>query len=306
MIMRERMPFLLVICGAVLWGTTGTAQTFAPETAHPVAVGTIRLAVGGTTLLLLLLLFDWKASSLRGFSWKQALPAVISMACYQPLFFSAVTMTGVAVGTVTAIGSAPILAGILEVVFYRKKQTVRWGIATLLAVAGCIMLFVNSGTVTVRPLGVLFALGAGLSFAVYSLTSKQLMENRSALSVTALVFTGSALLLAPLLFLYDTSWLGQWQGVAVSLHLGVAATSAAYLLFSLGLRRVHSSTAVTLSLAEPLTAAVLGVFLVGESLTAFSWFGMLVLLSGMVVLTSGKKQPENREGNAKTFVKTSE
>ncbi|WP_074600065.1 DMT family transporter [Sediminibacillus halophilus] len=293
--MKDKIPFLLVIGGAMLWGTTGTAQTFAPETAHPVAVGAIRLAVGGITLLLLLLVFDRKGSSLRGFSSKQTLPAVISMACYQPLFFSAVTMTGVAVGTVTAIGSAPILAGILEVVVYRKKQTIRWGIATLLAVSGCILLFVNTGTVTVRPLGVLLAVGAGLSFAVYSLTSKQLMENRSALSVTAVIFTGSALLLAPLLFLFDMTWIMHWQGMAVSLHLGIAATSAAYLLFSLGLRGIHSSTAVTLSLAEPLTAAVLGVFLVGETLTAISWFGMIVLLSGMVVLTVGTQMEKSSE-----------
>ncbi|WP_324777829.1 DMT family transporter [Virgibacillus senegalensis] len=286
MLMKERMPFLLVIGAAILWGTTGTAQTFAPETAHPVAVGAIRLAVGGGTLLLLLLVFGWEIRLWKGIAWRQALPAMISMACYQPLFFSAVTMTGVAVGTVTAIGSAPVLAGLLELVIYRKRQTMRWGIATLMAVAGCLLLFANTGTVTVRPVGVLLALGAGLSFAIYSLASKQLMETHSALSITALVFMGSALLLAPLLFIMDMTWLKEWQGALVGLHLGVAATSAAYLLFSLGLRRIRSSTAVTLSLAEPLTAAMLGVFLVGETLTGLSWLGMLILLSGMVVLTS--------------------
>lgn len=39
-------PFL-ILCAAILWGTTGTAQALAPAAAHPVAIGAARLAVGG-------------------------------------------------------------------------------------------------------------------------------------------------------------------------------------------------------------------------------------------------------------------
>ena len=56
------------------------------------------------------------------------------------------------------------------------------------------------------------------------------------------------------------------RGIAVVLYLGIATTSVAYILFSTGLKRIPSSSAVTLSLAEPLTAAILSVLVVGEVL----------------------------------------
>lgn len=51
--MKEKSPYLLVTLGAMLWGTTGTAQSFAPDGAHPIAIGAVRLAVGGAALLLI-------------------------------------------------------------------------------------------------------------------------------------------------------------------------------------------------------------------------------------------------------------
>ncbi|MGX2961147.1 EamA family transporter [Peribacillus sp. JNUCC 23] len=54
--------------------------------------------------------------------------------------------------------------------------------------------------------------------------------------------------------------------ITVSLHLGIITTGIAYFLFAKGLISIPSSTAVTLSLAEPLTAALLGV-LVNEQLS---------------------------------------
>lgn len=54
--------------------------------------------------------------------------------------------------------------------------------------------------------------------------------------------------------------------------------------------KINSSTAVTLSLAEPLTAAILGVFLVGEQLSGVSWLGVVMLLGGIVALTVGGRQ----------------
>jgi len=116
----RRASSFLVLLAAVLWGTTGTAQAFAPESAHPMAVGAMRLAIGGGALLLFVLM---RGKLRKGKGWPVAPTAVAaaSMAAYQPLFFSAVATTGVAVGTVVAIGSAPVLAGLLEYIFGGKK-----------------------------------------------------------------------------------------------------------------------------------------------------------------------------------------
>ena len=80
------------------------------------------------------------------------------------------------------------------------------------------------------------------------------------------------------------------RGISVVLYLGIVTTSVAYILFSAGLKRIPSSSAVTLSLAEPLTAAILSVLVVGERLNGTSWMGIAMLLGGILVLTlSGRK-----------------
>ncbi|KKB33551.1 EamA family transporter [Bacillus thermotolerans] len=285
-------PFLILLA-AVLWGTTGTTQALAPEAAHPIAIGATRLAVGGLFLLCLLLLVG--KVDFRNWPLKTTVLASLSMALYQPLFFSAVTITGVAIGTVVAIGSAPILSGFMEWVYVKKRPSVVWWCSTFLSIAGCLMLFMNKELAYVDPVGIVMALGAGLSFASYTLVSRGLVETYSSLSVVAVVFTLSAIWLSPFLFVFDMSWITSLQGMGVSLHLGVIATGIAYFLFSKGLTHVSSSTAVTLALAEPLTAALLGVFVLGESLGFTSWLGIFLLMLGIGILIGSSKKPAGQK-----------
>jgi drug/metabolite transporter, DME family len=280
--MANKIAPLFVLFAAVLWGTTGTAQAFAPSTAHPMAIGAARLAVGGVFLISLTLVFG--RLNLKSWPIGLTLLAAICMACYQPLFFSAVHQTGVAVGTVIAIGSAPIMSGLLESIIFRRRPRYIWWGATLLSIIGCVLLFLTGDTIMIKPVGIMLALGAGLSFAGYTLLSTQIVQGKSPLETAAVIFGIGGVFLMPFLFLFDMQWILQPSGIAVSLHLGIVATAAAYFLFSKGLQQVPASAAVSLSLAEPFTAAVLGVVLVGEELSLFAWVGIGMLLSGIVLI----------------------
>jgi DME family drug/metabolite transporter len=277
-----------VLAAAVLWGTTGTAQALAPEGAEPLAVGAVRLAIGGVALLLL----AWARGALRGggrWPWIATALAAGSMAAYQVFFFAAVARTGVAVGTVVTIGSAPILAGLMGWLVRGEHPGRQWMVATGLAIVGCGLLITAGGSLSADVVGVLLALGAGVSYAVYAVSSKGLLEGRAPDAVMAVVFSVGALLLAPLLLTADLGWLAQVRGLGAALHLGLVATAAAYTLFARGLSAVPVATAVTLSLAEPLTAGMLGVLLLGERLTTVAVLGVGLLLSGLALLAVGER-----------------
>jgi DME family drug/metabolite transporter len=70
----------------------------------------------------------------------------------------------------------------------------------------------------------------------------------------------------------------------VALHLGVVTVGFAYLLFAIGLSAVPVATAATLTLAEPLTAGLLGIFVLGERLTLPAFAGIALLLAGLLIL----------------------
>ena len=286
--MSQRISYLVVLLGAILWGTTGTAQTFMPQTIHPLAVGASRLAVGGFSLLLILLIM--RKIDFRNWPWKSTLYAAVSMAIFQYLFFSSVRLTGVAIGTVVAIGSAPVFSGIIEWILLKHRPTRVWIMATALAIIGCALLFLTKDGIVVNPVGIAMSLGAGLLFAFYTLVNKDVLDKTDPVPAVAVIFSMSAIMLLPFLFLFETEGLMTGRGISVMLYLGIATTSIAYILFSAGLKRIPSSSAVTLSLAEPLTAAILSVIIVGERLNGTSWMGVAMLLGGILVLTlSGRK-----------------
>lgn len=288
--MLNLLPYAFVLFAAILWGTTGTIQTFLEEGISPIAVAATRSLIGGGVLLIAVLAM--RKISFKTWSWKWTILAAITIALFQCFFFTSIRFTGVAVGTVVTIGSSPVFSGVIEWIFWKRKPSKVWGVATFVAIVGCILLFVNKGEATVDPFGILLALCAGIMFALYTNCSKQLTENEDTLPAVAMTFTLCAILLLP--FSQDgVTWVFTEQNLLPMLFMGFAATSLAYIFYLGGLEKISSSSAVTLSLAEPLTASLLGVFLVGEFLSPTSWIGVAMLLGGIVVLTLGARK--NRE-----------
>lgn len=286
--MSQRIAFIVVLLGAILWGTAGTAQTFMPQTVHPLAIGASRLAVGGFSLLFVLLIM--KKIQFRHWPWRATILAALAMAIFQYCFFTSVRLTGVAIGTVVAIGSSPMFAGIIEWLWLKRRPTKVWIIATALAIIGCVLLFSNKEGVIVHPVGVSLSLCAGMLFAFYTIFNKKVLEEAETVPAVAVIFSVSAVMLMPFLFIFETTGLLSVPGISTVLYLGFATTSIAYVLFSSGLRHIPPSSAVTLSLAEPLTAAILSVVVVGERLDLISWSGIFLLLGGILVLTFSGRQ----------------
>ena len=280
------IPYIFVLFAAMLWGTVGTTQTFLQEGVSPIAVAATRSLIGGGVLLIAALAM--RKINLKKWSWKWTILAALTIALFQCLFFTSVRFTGVAVGTVVTIGSSPVFSGIIEWIFWKRKPSRVWGIATLLAIVGCILLFVNKGEATVDPIGILLALSAGVMFALYTNCSKQLMETEETLPAVAMTFTLCAVMLLPF-SQQGVTWVFEGHNLLPMLFMALAATSLAYVFYLAGLEKISSSSAVTLSLAEPLTASLLGVFLVGEYLSPTSWIGVAMLLGGIIVLTLGAR-----------------
>lgn len=289
----SRSGVWFVLMAAMLWGTTGTSQAFAPAGFDPMVIGTLRLALGGGSMLLLVI-FRSGTSQLRGWPLKATFAAAAFAALYQAFFFAGVAKTGVAVGTIVGIGSAPVAGGLLGYLFRDERPGRSWFVATALAIIGCVILTLSSGgDVVIDLTGVSLAIGAGVAYAAYTLVIKGLLEHHEPDAAIAVVFCLGALMLLPLLIGRDLAWLAAPRSIAVILHLGLVTAALAYWLFARGLQRVPVATAVTLTLAEPLTAGLLGLLVLGEKLNAVSFVGIALIFSGLAVLSlGGRSTPE--------------
>jgi DME family drug/metabolite transporter len=277
------MPRLLVLAAAVLFGTTGTAQALGPD-ASPLAVGAARIAVGAV----LLAGAAWFVREAAGRAWSRgALAATaLGIAGYQLFFFAAVADTGVAVGAIVALGSAPAMAGLLARVVDGTPLDARWAACTALATVGVLLLVLSGAQAEVSAPGVLLALGAGGSYAAYTVSSKRLLAaGHPPEAVMARGFGLAAIALLPLLAVKGGDvWSA--EGVALALYLGAIPTALAYVLFARGLRFLTPGETATLTLAEPLTAAVLGTVVLSERPGALAVVGAVLVLLGLAALAA--------------------
>jgi DME family drug/metabolite transporter len=280
--MSARVQILLA---AICFGTTGTAQAVGPG-ASPVAVGAARIVLGGLVLALL-------ARGLRVRLPRLGAPLIgmaTAVAVYQLSFFAAVKLTGVAVGTVVAIGTGPAAAGVLGRLVNGERLSARWAQATVLAAVG-VLLLAGDGGASVDPTGVGLAVTSGIGYATYTVLSKRMLDSgEPPEGVMAAGFGCAGLLLLPVLVVAGPGFLGSPGGLAMAAYLAAVPTALAYVLFARGLRRLSSGETATIVLAEPLTAAALGVIALGEHPSATAGVGALLVLAGLLVLAAPRRR----------------
>ncbi len=299
---RRRSGVIAVAAAALLWGTIGAANTFRPANADPLAVSAVRVAVGGALLLGWALILgqaqplirsavadarQWSSSTAgRGAPLVVAMIALgaASVAAYQLSFFTALTRAGVAIGTVVSMSTPPIFAGLLVLLRRTRRFSAWWALSTAITVGGCALLAVNGSGSRLDGFGIGMAAVAGVSFTAYSSAAAKLIEVGFAPSgVMGVLFAGGGFLLLPVLLILDAGWMVTTTGLALTGYLAVAATAVAYALYGRGLRSVPLTTSATLTLADPLMAAVLGFTIIGEPTTPTVVCGLILLFSGLVL-----------------------
>ncbi len=278
----------MVLLAAMLWGTTGTAQTLVPAGLPAHWVGALRLLVSGA--------FFWvyvaagsRAWPLRAafapIHWGLVLLAGASMAAYNLTFFAGVKASSVAVGTAIALGSGPIWAGLLQLAVARRSPAGVWWLGTFLAVAGgSLMVLGSARQLDISMAGIGLCLTAGLSYAVYTLASQRLVAHTPAAIVTLSIFSCAALIAVPAAFMLSGFPAITAQGWWVMVYLGVAATGIAYLLFTHALSRISGTTAVSMCLFEPLTAFCLAILVIGERPPAPAFAGLALVMLGLALV----------------------
>ncbi len=287
---KESIGTLSLLGAGVFWGTSGTAQTFAPTGYDPLIIGLLRLSIGGLVLMAIAVSFN-QIGPLSSWPIRTMLLGAVCVAAFQVFFFTGLYKTGVAVGTIVGLGSAPICAGILAYLMRGERPGPRWYAATLLAVLGCMVLLYagRNAEVLIHPLGILLSIGAGLSYALYAVAVKDLVAVKPCVAVMAVLACLGTCLLLPLLWQRELQWVVSGRAVLVALYLGVFSYAVPMALFARGLSLTPVAVAVTLTLAEPVTAGILGVVIVGEQLSAPAWLGLFLVMLGLLTLSFRSK-----------------
>lgn len=283
---------LLVLGGAALFGTVGTAQALGPEV--PVSsLAAARMLLAGLCLAAVAILAGRGAGVRVAVRHAPTWWAGVGQASFNLCFLAAMKEAGVAVGTLIAIGAAPLVTGLIT-----RRVTPSWLVATGIAVVGLVLLVGGQQAGPDAPswAGVALALGAATSYATYIVAGHAAeVQGLETQSYLAAAFSVSALVTLPWLALGDLAWAVTASGAALLCYLVLVPTMAAYSLFNRGLRGVRSSTASTLALIEPVVAAGLAYAVLGERLEAQGVIGAALILLGLLVVVRSTADSGRRE-----------
>ncbi|MFB9867965.1 DMT family transporter [Vreelandella sulfidaeris] len=281
-----------VFVAAILWGTTGTAATFAPDVSA-IAIGAVAMGGGGLMQALLAGRRILNHASILREQWRYLLLGAIAVAVYPLAFYGSMRLAGVTIGTVVSIGSAPLLSALIEYRLEGLRLTKRWMTGAGLGLIGMLLLCLAegrghalAGTGSGIIPGALLGLVAGFSYALYSWTARRLMQagvaSRVAMGAT---FGIGGLMLMPVLLITGAPLLNSWTNASVGLYMALVPMLLGYLCFGHGLARLPASTATTITLFEPVVAAGLAVVVVGERLPALGWAGIVLILACLVCIS---------------------
>ncbi|KAB1653650.1 EamA family transporter [Pseudoclavibacter chungangensis] len=275
---------------SVLWGTTGTAATFAPD-AGPLAIGAAALGIGGLLQALVAIPALRASRDVLRANAATVLIGALGVAVYPLAFYASMAAAGVAIGSVVSLASAPLASGLLERFLDRRRLGRRWTIAAALGIVGSGLLCIAKlrdpaeAAAGTTLLGIGLGLVAGITYAGYSWCVRRLLAaGAGRAAAMGAVFGAGGALLVPVLCITAAPLVGSRDFLLVAGYMALVPMFCGYLLFGFGLTRVPASTATTITLTEPAVATVLAVAVVGERLAPVAWIGLAVIGLALVVL----------------------
>lgn len=277
---------------SVLWGTGGLAVQLIREQ-EPLSAVTIsawRMALAAAVLLVALLVLrrGGELLDVARARPRQLLAVGVGTAAYQGFYFVSVTQVGVAVSTVVSLGLAPVLLTVAESVRHRRAPAAGRVAVLAAALTGLVLVSVaghESSTGPAPVAGVLLAVASGTTYALTTAAGGSISRTTSPLVLTSgMTLVGTAALLPCVALVDGPRVTADPAALAWLVYLGALTMALAYVLLYSGLRAVAPSTAVTASLVEPVTAAVVAAVVLDESLGPVAVVGTLLVLGAVAGL----------------------
>lgn len=187
------------------------------------------------------------------------------------------------------VGSAPLMTALLVSIFHKEERmSPRQLAGSAIAFAGMALVVLNGKFVLkLNPIGDALALGAALTWAVYSLIIRKISDRYDVRFITRKVFFYGLLtillyflLVEPLHF--DTEIMSRPAVWGNLVYLGVVASLLCFVLWNWALGKLGTVRTTNLIYGQCFFTMVIAHFALGEEITWMAVLGTVVLIAGMI------------------------
>ncbi len=289
--------YVVLLVSNLIFATGYSVSRIVLEDVGPATLAMARLTIGS------LILVPWAWSGMvaaklsREDHWRLALTGVVG-------FTLAFALGNWGLAHSTASNAAllitvePASLILLSPLLLGERLSRQEELGAALAILGAAVIVVNGIPGVTQALvphwqGDLILILSGVAYAAYSLLARPVLLRHPALVVTAYSILWGAAAMLPLAALeWATSGppAATPRALAGTLYLGVVMTALGYAVWNWCLERVETPRVAIFLNIQPLGGALLGVWWLGERLTAFTVVGGLLILAGLHLTVKGHRR----------------
>ncbi|MBE6553042.1 MAG: hypothetical protein E7666_01740 [Ruminococcaceae bacterium] len=292
--MKHKLHVFLILISGAFWATSCLFihEINLHTSLSSVQITAIRICVAAL-ILNILLIIKGRGFSLYRVSLRSLLitagSGVFSVFAMCMFYYRCITETSAAVAVIL-LYTAPIFVMFLSRILFRERLTLKKIIAFLFAIVGCALVSGVASGVKMNPIGVLFGLLGAFTYSLYGiLTALFMKSNREPLTFTALNFIFAAI--AALIVSNPAQIVQITLQSPVAPRLIVIYTALAlctavipFLLYAVGIKGVKPDTASILAFTEPITACLLGTFVLKEPMDLLGVLGIFCVCAAILIL----------------------
>jgi drug/metabolite transporter (DMT)-like permease len=276
------LPHALLLTAVILWGWTFVATKILVAEIDPLEIFALRLAIGLPFVGLVLLIMRVPVRFTPADVWPLALSGAVLTLHF--LIQAAGLMTTTATNTGWIISVTPLVLAALSFAFLRERISAAGAVGIVVATAGIVVL-VSRGRVTelgwLRSTGDWLVLASTVTWATYTVLTRNVVRRQPPLAVTFAVMGVSAVVTATLfgtVATFDDPRQLSGRAIVSLLYLAIAGSAIGQWFWQEGVARLGATRAGLYLYVEPLATVALAVPLLGEP------FGLTTVLGGGLVL----------------------
>ena len=276
-----------------LWGTMGLfTRALSGIGIGPAGAILVRCAIGALCFALTVALTDPGAFRVRPRDfWCFFGSGICSLLFFTFCYFNAIELLGLSPAAIL-LYTAPAIVVLLSAWLFKEKLTGVKLLALGLAFLGCCLVSGLGGGSSLPLKGLLFGLGAGFGYALYSIFARCALDRGYGSNTVNLYSCLLAALGAGVLWGFAgpfKAMTASWGSAGLCLLAALVTCYLPYLLYTYGLTGLETGRASILASVEPVVATLLGVLVFHEKLSFTGVLGIVCVLAAVVLLN---KQPK--------------
>lgn len=223
---------------------------------------------------------------------------IVSVVFFNFCYFNTIIYTSLSVAAIM-LYTAPIFVMIISAVVFKDKMTVAKVIALVLAFAGCaVVTGAVTGKLLVSSKGILYGLGAGIGYALYSIFGKFATDKGyNSATVTLYTFLFASIGVLPFIRVSRIvdAFVASPSHIVYTFFMIILTTFLPYIFYTAGLAGMEPGKAAVVACIEPVMATFVGLIVFGEKISIITYIGVALVIGAIVLINNPRGSLEKKD-----------